>query len=322
MTRYLILAAGSGYRWHDYLGIRKHQLPLDGETILERTARQLADHGEVVVVAPDLDAYRVADLYVPPRIEITGAQIDKFLSSREAWSEEGPTVFLWGDVRWTDEAIASLTAYEGLEWNAWYRPGVSRLTGTGNGEMFAVLFHPHEHGAVEAACERVLELHRRELIPWSNTGGWSFYRALLGLPDDQVNGWHDGRHATLIDDWTDDFDGPGDYRTWYGRRAAGRYRVAAEPWAWDLPASEDPEVIVHVRGEGRIPDDSLWCAVAHAAEWGESVIPYSHHCPEGQRWEARPLHTAVRDARLVVTPAGKAPGLRRDATRLLGPLFT
>lgn len=318
--RFLILAAGVGYRWRDYMGIRKHELVIDGERIIDRTVRQLDGH-EVVIVGPDDDRYRIpgAELYTPPQLEPTGVQIDKFLSSQEVWNEDGPTAFLWGDVRWTDEAIQKVIDYDAGEWQVFYRPGRSHLTGTGNGEMFAHVFYPHERDAELAACERIVDLHRREIVPWSNTGGWGHYRAMLGLPDEEVHGWHDGRHATLIDDWTDDFDGPHDFRAWYGRWVAGRYRVAAEPWSWEFPAQSDPEAIVHVNGPGRIPSDSLWCAVALAVEKGETVIPYSHLC-ETSRWDVEPMHTATKDRRILVAPAGKKPAWK-GTVRLSGPLY-
>lgn len=323
MTRYLILCAGVGYRWHDYLGVRKQLLPLEGEPILHRTVRQLQGkgNGEVIVVAPDLPGYHLegAGLFTPSKADPTGVQVDKLLSSREIWNEDGPTVCMWGDVWWSDEAIEQMTAWDGEGWHSWYRPGVSHTTGTGNGEYFAIGFDPSNHAKVEGACQRVIDLHNRNLIPWQNTGAWSHYRAMLDLPDPMIHGWHDGRNATLIDDWTDDFDHPGDYRTWYGRRMAGRYRVQACPYSWSWPASDDPQAIVHVDQDLRLPDDSFWCAVAHAVENDCRVVPYSQVEPRANypEWEARSIEK-VADPLVTIEPVGGGSG---ELVQLSGPVF-
>jgi hypothetical protein len=336
--RYLILAAGVGYRWHDYLGVRKHLLPLDGETVLARTVRQLAarDCG-VWVVGPDLPGYRLPDaqLYTPTGYAgtgpSTGTQVDKFLSSRPLWNPAGSTVWLWGDVWWSDDGMDALTGWPGDGWQVWLRPGRSRTTGRGHGEMFAHAFAPDLHAAEEAACLRVARLHKAGLIPWLNTGGWALYRAMLNLPDDQVHGWVDGRNATVIDDWTDDFDQPRDYVTWYGRRAAGRYPVIVEfhgtpsevRAGWPDPGpGADLAARVGVYGDARIGADQLWCATAHAVEWAQPVIPYSHLLPAGVSWESGggPIWEAdTSPPRVLVTP----PRLRRaDPARLAGPCWT
>jgi hypothetical protein len=159
------------------------------------------------------------------------------------------------------------------DWHVWYRPGGSSITGTDHGEFFAHEFRPEHHIREEAACWRVVSLHAAGLIPWKDTGAWTHYRAMLDLPDDEVHGWHDGRHATLIDDWTDDFDMPLDYRTWYGRRAHCRYSVT-------INGHGPSDAAANVTTNGKwVPEDQLWCAVAHAVEHNRQVIPYCRQRP-------------------------------------------
>lgn len=330
-VRYLILAAGIGYRWHDHLGIPKQLLRLDGEQIIHRTARQLHERGEhdVWIVGPDDERYRTphATLWTPQQVEITKTQVDKFLSSREAWNTGGPTVFMWGDVWWSDAGMDSLVGYNGDDpWQVWYRPAASTVTGCGNGEMFAHRFDADHHADEEIACARVVDLHRRGMIPWLNTGGWSHYRSMLMLPDSQVHGWttpnHD--HVTIIDDWTDDFDAPGDYVTWYGRRAVGRYPVRivfdgtrpAVRALWPEVHGSVEATTVTVDGDLAIGSDQFWCAVAHAVEHQVQVIPYTHPTPVPRSgWEAEPMWTAhEHDARITVTP----PTAEGDPVRLFG----
>lgn len=256
-----ILCAGAGYRWHDYLGVRKHLLRLDGETIVGRTVRQLSELGapDVTVVAPDDPGYRLpgAALFTPERTIITDTSVDKVLASAPLWNATGPTSLLWGDVWWSDEAIRSVVDYTADEWHVWYRRAASAITGKTNGEFFALVFPPADHARLVQCCDRVVALYRSGEIPWKDTGAWSIYRAMLG--DVPVHGWHDGRHATLVDDWTDDFDHPRDYRAWYGRRAAGRYPLDAV------------DVLGSLEG---IAADQQAAAVATVVELGLPVIPY------------------------------------------------
>lgn len=331
-ARYLVLCAGIGYRWHDYLGIRKHEIPIDGETIISRTCRQLVERGcEVVVVAPDLPAYLQPDtrLYTPSGYRDTNVQVDKFLSSYPIWNRNGPTVFLWGDTWFSNHAIDLITGHQGGDdWHVWLRPGPSKFTGRGHGEMFAHRFEVHMHQAEVNACNRIIDLHRRDLIPWPNTGGWALYRAMLGLPDGEVHGWnHDGSNVTVVDDWTDDFDQPLDYPNWYGRWAGHRYplRVRFTLDVLDLVKGEWPEsdqhpvVDVLVGGNLTIPRQYLWAAVTHAQEWHQGVVPYSHPIPSGSGWSPQPIHTGPRGHSLItVTPIDNK---INEFVRFNGPAF-
>ena len=323
-TRYLILAAGLGYRWHDHLGVPKHLITLDGETILGRTVRQLVERGcETWIVGPDDPRYAFkchtvpgAKLWTPWQKYPTGTQVDKFLSSEPIWNTEGRTVWLWGDVWWSDGAMTTLTSWSGDDpWHVWLRPGASHLNGCGNGEMFAHAFDVDQHDAERAACARVAQLAAEDKIPWLNTGGWSHYRAMLGLDDDLVHGWVDaytaGRNATTIDDWTNDFDAPGDYVAWYGRRAQGKYPITVKfdgtspevRDGWPSSSTQRPAAVVSVRGDLRISDQQLWCGVAHAVEHQVPVVPYSH-ASGTLRSCGEPMWTADdTDRRIVISPA-------------------
>lgn len=293
--RFLVLCAGVGYRWHDYLGVRKHLIPLDRELLLHRTLRQLQGE-DVWVVGPT--SYDFApNLFTPDNPAPTDTSVDKLLSSRELWHVDEPTVCMWGDVWWSDEAIAAVRNFDGDDWHVWYRPGPSSCTGRKHGEFFAHYFLPRHHNQETDACWRVVDLYNQGKLPWLNTGGWAHYRAMLGMSDEEVHGWHDGRNASIVDDWTDDFDMPVNYRTWYGRRAEGRYPVES----------------VRVEGDGSVKPDQFWCAVAHAVEWGQPVVPYSSF--DGETFD---IHDAANpEPRLVIRPKDQR---RDDLVRLDGLL--
>src|SRR5690606_41440083 len=59
---------------------------------------------------------------------------------------------------------------------------------------------------------------RQDGTIWRN-GGWEQYRAMAGLPDDQLLHHADHGHATVIDDWTEDLDYPADWDGWCWRWA-------------------------------------------------------------------------------------------------------
>ncbi|NLG07519.1 NTP transferase domain-containing protein [Candidatus Peribacteria bacterium] len=67
--RVIIIAAGDGTRWKNYLGVPKHLVPIDNEPILHRTVRLLKklDINDIHIVGPNDDRYHVSDtrLYVP-----------------------------------------------------------------------------------------------------------------------------------------------------------------------------------------------------------------------------------------------------------------
>jgi hypothetical protein len=317
---YLLQAAGIGYRWHNHLGVRKHKIVIDGEPLIDRTVRQLAERGcdTIIIARAGEPGYKfpTASTFVPKKPSVTDTQIDTFLSSKPVWNTDGPTVLMYGDVWWTDEAIDTVTSYDGTDpWHIWYRPGASKVNGCGHGEIFAHRFNADLHAAEEAALRRVQDLHRRDILPWMNTGGWAIYRAMLGLPDDQVHGYGtpDFDHASLIDDWTDDFDAPFDYIAWYGRRTIGRYpaRIVFDGTSqevrssWPTLDSATPAVTITVHGDLTISPEQVWCGIAHAVEHQVSVIPYSH-ATNTQRWVLEPMWTAHEsDRRIIVTPTGR-----------------
>ena len=45
--RYVIMADGKGSRWNDFMGHKKHNISISGETLLERTVRLVRKFDEV-----------------------------------------------------------------------------------------------------------------------------------------------------------------------------------------------------------------------------------------------------------------------------------
>jgi hypothetical protein len=208
------------HRWeHD---TPKQLADIGGEPIVHRTVRQLnrqdmlghvfvavrADHDEHGWLPVDARRAAVVDAKLDPSRQ----QADKLLSTSHLWNRTGRTVVLFGDVRFTDEAIATVVTAR-QSWCAFVRPGASSVTGKGYAELFGFAFDAHEYDTILRAALRCVRLADRGLLrSWS--GGWQIFAAALDLPDDVVCAsgrvgelvTFAGDRAVMIDDATDDVD--------------------------------------------------------------------------------------------------------------------
>ena len=218
----IIIAAGRGTRWNNYLGRPKHFVEIDGEPIIKRTVRLARSYTKRLYVVASSQDYCISgtSLYVPTATNKTyGA--DKFLSSEHLWSRSGRTVVLYGDVYFTEAAMQHIMLYKPRQWALFARFGASAFTGKQCGECFAHSFYPehiHEH---TVALHAIIKASRQGKI--ERCGGWEHYRAMEGLPLREHK--RKGRLVD-IDDWTEDFDSPSDYNMWMSLRSVCR-KVAA-----------------------------------------------------------------------------------------------
>jgi len=219
-VRALVLAQGNGWRWDNYLGGPKQLVcVVDGEPVLHRTVRLLAEHGiEPVVVGPD-ESFAVdgALLVTLERPAPTGCDQDKFFATRRLWAPDDRTVLLWGDCFYTEQAMATIV--DGADGVHYYRrPGPSAITGHEWDESFAVSFWPHDHDSVCASAARVFQGWCDGLLHTTHIR--THYAATLGFADDDLDDPDllvDTPGQTIIDDETDDFDYPRDYERWLAR---------------------------------------------------------------------------------------------------------
>lgn len=233
--RFLVLAHGDGRRWVDaagvpYLGHPKHFIRVDGETLLERVVRMALPHGEVVVVGPD-DRYDVpgASRVSLDGINACGSDMGKFLDTRHLWSQDR-TVLLWGDCFYTDEAMATIAGHRSDDYHVFRRPGPSALTGARWDESFAVSFGAHEHQRVTETAEHLAAMVVARRLKATHIR--THLAAMCGARNvDDVNATASLPNQTHIDDRSDDFDSPAEWRGWMGRHYADRYRLAVcVPW--------------------------------------------------------------------------------------------
>jgi hypothetical protein len=218
MAKVLILAAGSGTRWGDFRDVPKHLVEVEGETLLERTCRQfLAYSKDVTVVGPDDLRYRVfgCALYTPS--EGRGRELEKFASSLSLWSSEDRTILAYGDVYFTDEAVATIMSNND-PWKFFCRSGPSNTTGKNCKEIFAIGFAPEKMEWMSKSVMSIIDMP-------TTTGGWSLFRLLtLGVSNVAVSDrrmFDTGNHVE-IDDWTEDFDFPVDLVNWEQSRQSDK----------------------------------------------------------------------------------------------------
>lgn len=213
MTRVIVIAAGRGSRWGDYLGVPKHFAPVDGEPVIARTVRLFGDLGDTWIVGSD-ERYALPGTHLfVPRHRADHYEADRFTNNRELWSTEGRTLLLLGDV-WFSDAAAAIIREEPDSWLWYCRFGASRYTGCERGEGFAFSFGPEHHALADAGLRRIVTERRAGTL--YRAQGWELYRAMAGAT--VLFHKRDYGHAVRIDDWTQDFDYPEDYRRWLALR--------------------------------------------------------------------------------------------------------
>ena len=210
--RVIIMAAGQGKRWGSGY---KHLCVIDGETLLERTVRQVKQYTDDIFITTNTEKYKTegAELFYPEKYT-NKHEVDRFLSNRSIW---GPTtVFLYGDVYYTDNAIKKIFTTSCRKYRFYGRLGESTVGGKDHAELFAV--RVRDLDLFEQACKTVKGSTR-------NGWGWLVYRVLMGgnadISVDLLRKWLlEVKHTnfTVIDDETDDFDRKTDFMAFAQRR--------------------------------------------------------------------------------------------------------
>ena len=187
--KYVIMAAGEGKRWGNYLGIPKHLITINGETLLERTTRLLKENGvdDVIITGNDERYSQYATLVTQTNND---CEIDRFEES----IVNGPICYLYGDVYYTENAMKTIINTKADD---------VKFFGSED-EIFAIkienidLFFNHKH--------KVKELYLEGKI--NRCIGWEVYRSINNIPFDE----HiiTERYVKILDG-TDDIDFPDDY---------------------------------------------------------------------------------------------------------------
>jgi hypothetical protein len=202
-THIIIIAAGDATRWGNHLGVPKHLIQIDGESLLERTVRLFSQekNSKIFVVGPDDDRYRVKNttLFTPIKNKYNHG-VDKFINSSNLWNGYGRTIVVYGDVYFTEESVNTILNYKSREWKL--------FCSFKKGECFAQSFYDEHVGQHIQSLFILTKLCNEGL---KNTGGWSHYRVMNGKRDNLVGPAIDLGMAIPIEDITNDFDYPNDY---------------------------------------------------------------------------------------------------------------
>lgn len=203
--RVLIACAGPDAKWNNHLGVPRHLVPVDGELLLHRTVRQASAYAtDVRVTSPDDDRYILPGT---TRHVVRGRHVNEYASSRHLWCPGYRTVLLYGDVYYTDAAMATICGHDGPLWRMFGRAGPSAITGTPWGEVFGGSWLPRHHAMLDE------HMHKAALAyacgHARRTTAWELLRSVQHTP--LTVHMVDPRWFHEINDETDDFDTPEDY---------------------------------------------------------------------------------------------------------------
>ncbi len=195
--KYVIMAAGKGTRWNDYLGVPKHLVEINGETLLGRTTRLLKENGinDYVITSEDS---RYAQ-YGPIAAQTSNdCEIDRFEESLV----QDSVCYLYGDVYYTEEAIKTIinTDTKDIQYFG------SKY------EIFAIKIN---QSFIQSFFNIKNIIKQKYLSGEINRCiGWETYRYLHNIPFDEHIITD---HYTYILDGTDDIDYPDDYENFKQR---------------------------------------------------------------------------------------------------------
>lgn len=190
--KYLIMASGEGKRWNNYLGIPKHLIEINGETLLGRTTRLLKENNIDYVITAHDERYKEYGKVIPQTHN--DCEIDRFEEMTE------PICYLYGDVYYSENAIRTIID----------TPTNEILFFGSLEEIFAVkvvdlnTFYSHKNSIKKQYLKGVID----------RCIGWEIYKSLNSIPnwEHQIKGRY-----ILIEDETDDIDYPEDYEEFKGR---------------------------------------------------------------------------------------------------------
>jgi len=210
----IILCGGEGKRWKNYLGIKKHFIEIEGERLLDRTIRLINKYKNtkttIFVVAND-ENYLVqgTKLFIPKKNSYNSGA-DKFLDSKELWNKQCRTIVLMGDVWFSENCMKSIMEHTGKEWVVFGRRRKSKITGCPYPEIFGQSFFPEHLEEHENNLHKIVKAYHRGKI--RRCIGWEHYRCMIGL---EPTNKHVVKNKFFdVDDFTEDFDIPLDYRSW------------------------------------------------------------------------------------------------------------
>ena len=190
--RYVIMADGKGSRWHHYMGREKHEISIDGETLLQRTVRLIRERdaeAEVIITSHN-PAFEVEGaLRYEPKNNIY--EIDRF--TEELIGDD--VCFLYGDVFYTEKTLDTIVRNRGF---------LPMVFFGGEKSICAVL--ARDGDALMRSYLAVRAKAESGELP--DGKGWQLYHQYAGMP---LEGKAIGGSFIRVDNSTQDFNSPEDY---------------------------------------------------------------------------------------------------------------
>ncbi len=234
-SKYLILCAGAASRWPPAPAVPKQLIEIEGETLVDRTSRLLREHGadDISLIVRDnsfdADHRRCCIVDQAP----TGTRADKFLSSRDHWSTTGDTVFVFGDVWFSEAAIRLALRTEPSAFGFVGRASWSRFDSNRFREIFTLRVPLVRQPDLIAAMEKLADKDASETYP---PAGWWLYGELVSQSQSRPELTPLFYH---IDDFTEDFDRPAHLENWITSRKS--------PLVWVDPNSPERHTADFIR---------------------------------------------------------------------------
>jgi hypothetical protein len=182
---------------------------VDGEPILLRTVRQLAERGlSDLWLTSRLERYDALQPFVRRYVPADNRfKLDQFYACREIWAGRADVVFLYGDVRFSDSAMDTILKSVPRDFIYFQRTFGSAVTGKLWKEGFAMRVCDTNSFVAALRCMRT-ELEEGRI----STAAHQVQGYLEGNGMGQFPGT--GPHGVEIDDETDDFDFPEEVMLW------------------------------------------------------------------------------------------------------------
>lgn len=190
--RYVIMADGKGSRWNNYMGHSKHEIVVDGETLLERTVRLIRafdKDAEVIITSHDTELSVEGAVRYEPLNNVL--EVDRF--TRELLCDD--MCFLYGDVYYTEDALSAAVENRGR---------YPLLFIGSKSSICAVLVRDSKR--FEECYNEVRKSYLEGRI--KECKGWQVYHSYASLP---LEGREIGEAYLTVDGFTRDFNSPEDY---------------------------------------------------------------------------------------------------------------
>jgi len=224
-----------GDRWNNFLGVKKHMIPIKGEPLIHRTQRLLLENGATDVIVKcnkeDIEKYTIIGCngIENPTTNLNKSYPDhEFFNCQPLLNKEGVTVLLFGDIYYSENLIKHLIENDSEDWHYYSRWRNSDITGKIYGEMFAWFFNNNHFNKMFSAAELSISTVKNLISlkdsnhPVANLG-WKMedtsrmtYRILAGLDPEDPH-LIEGHHWIEWNDESEDFDYPQDWINWSSR---------------------------------------------------------------------------------------------------------